>query len=404
VRDQQSLPKPAAPESGAPRRAEIRYPGLGTIFLIWTGIGALTSVRDYLMFRPLKPEMSLLSLWTVCSACFYPWTALTPVVFRIERRLPLGAGRWLRNLALLAMFSVPICLLASPLMLGFATATAVLLASRAPLWMPHSLISWFGEFPVAETVFWCSAAGGYFIRTLFQLREEERKAARLALEKSQLEVGLNQAQLEALRARLNPHFLFNSLQNISVMTKQDPQTASQMLTRLGDLLRAVLRQDSQPESTLQEEIELTRAYVSLEKMRFGDRLLVDFDIPRELQQAMVPCFLLQPLIENAVAHGLRGSRKIGIITVSAVAQADELVLAVTDNGVGLPSEDPAKIKIGVGLQSTCERLARMYPNRHTFSIRKPEDGGTEVSIAMPLRFPDYKDRSTHNEQPAIADR
>ena len=402
MRDRQSSPKPAAPESEALRDVAIRYPGLGTMFLIWTGIGALSSVRDYLMFRPPRPEMSLLSLWLVCSACFYPWVALTPVVFRVERRFPLGAGRWLRNLALLAMISVPICLLASPLMLGFATA--VLLALRAPLWMPHSLISWFGEFPVAETIFWCSVAGGYFIRTLSQLREEERKAARLALEKSQLEAGLNQAQLEALRARLNPHFLFNSLQNISVMTKQDPQTASQMLTRLGDLLRAVLRQDSQPESTLQEEIELTRAYVSLEKMRFGDRLRVDFVIPREVQQAMVPCFLLQPLIENAVVHGLRGSRKTGIITVSAVGHAGELVLAVTDNGIGLPSEDPAKIKIGVGLQSTCERLARMYPNCHTFSIRKPEEGGTEVSIAIPLRFSDYEERSTHDEQPAVADR
>jgi len=402
VRDQQSSPKPATPESEAPKGAEIRYPGLGAMFLLWTGIGAVTSVRNYLMFQPSKPEMSLLSLWLVCAACFYPWTGLTPVVFRIERRFPLGAERWPRNLALLAMLSVPFCLLASPLMLGFATV--ILLALRAPLWLPQGPIPWFGEFPIAETIFWCSVAGGYFIRTLFQLREEERRAARLALEKSQLEAGLNQAQLEALRARLNPHFLFNSLQNISVMTKQDPQTASRMLTRLGDLLRAVLRQDSQPESTLQEEIELTRVYVSLEQMRFGDRLHVDFAIAPQVQQAMVPCFLLQPLVENAVVHGLRGARKTGIITVSAVSRAGELVLAVTDNGIGPPSENPAKMKIGVGLQSTCERLARMYPNRHTFSIRKPEEGGTEVSIAIPLRFEVCEDRSTHHEQPAVADR
>ena len=152
---------------------------------------------------------------------------------------------------------------------------------------------------------------------MFQLREQERRAARLALEKSQLEAGLNQAQLEVLRARLNPHFLFNSLQNISVMTGQDPQTASRMLTRLGDLLRAVLRQDSQPETTLREEIALTRSYVALEQMRFGDRLNVGFEIAPDAQEALVPCFLLQPLIENAVVHGLRGVRKTGVITVSA---------------------------------------------------------------------------------------
>ena len=97
--------------------------------------------------------------------------------------------------------------------------------------------------------------------------------------------------------------------------KQDPQTASRMLARLGDLLRAVLRQDSEPESTLYEEIELTRAYAALEQMRFGDRLDVRFAIAPEVQQAMVPCFLLQPLIENAIIHGLRGAGKTGIIAV-----------------------------------------------------------------------------------------
>ena len=106
------------------------------------------------------------------------------------------------------------------------------------------------------------------VRECPQRIRSERRAASLALEKSQLEAGRNKAQIEVLRARLNPHFLFNSLQNISVMNRQDPQTASRMLTRLGDLLRAVLRQDSQAESTLREEIELTRAYVALEQMRF----------------------------------------------------------------------------------------------------------------------------------------
>jgi predicted aspartyl protease len=184
------------------------------------------------------------------------------------------------------------------------------------------------------------------------------------------ETKVEQAQLEVLRARLNPHFLFNSLQNISVMTKQDPQTASRMLTRLGDLLRAVLRQDSQAECTLREEIELTRAYVALEQMRFGDRLHVDFAIAGDVQQAMVPCFLLQPLIENAVIHGLKGTRKAGIIKVSAASQGSELVLSVTDNGIGLQVDDPAMMKIGVGLQSTCERLSRMYPDSHLGLARK----------------------------------
>jgi LytS/YehU family sensor histidine kinase len=192
-------------------------------------------------------------------------------------------------------------------------------------------------------------------------------------------------KLEVLRARLNPHFLFNSLRNISVLTKQDPQTASRMLSVLGDLLRAVLRRDSQPESTLAEEIDLTRSYASLEQMRFGDRLQVSFEIEDAVQQAMVPCFLMQPLLENAIIHGLRGVRKTGNIAVRVVKDEQRLAMTVRDNGIGTPAQTE-EIKIGVGLGSTCERLARTHGDGQQFSIRRLETGGTEVLITIPLRF------------------
>jgi len=277
------------------------------------------------------------------------------------------------------------------------------LSSLGPIRMPRGHSLWLSHFPFAEVVFWCSVVGGYFIRTLNLLREQEQRASRLALEKSRLETGLKQAQLDVLRARLNPHFLFNSLQNISVMTRQDPQTASRMLTRLGDLLRAALRHDSELDHILREEIDLTRAYVALEQMRFGDRLEVNFSVAPQVQLAMVPCFILQPLIENAVIHGLRGVRKTGVIAVTADGQGEELVLTITDNGIGLPDE-PAKIKTGVGVGSTRERLSTMYPDHHTFTMRKPPDGGTEVRIVIPLRFAAFDEGVSSDEQPAVADR
>jgi sensor histidine kinase YesM len=401
VSDLKNYFNPASPENKPAKKVDIGYPGFGKMFLIWTGIGILTSLRYHFLNLSKSMLAEFPSLLT-CAACYYPWIGLTPLVFRIEKRCPLGSKGWARNLALLAMISVPVSLLASPLMWSFYLAASF--AIGIPVQMPQSETLFLREIPTAEVIFWCSVAGGYFIRTLIQLREKEQIAVRLALEKSQLEAGLNQAQLEVLRARLNPHFLFNSLQNISVLAGQDPRTASRMLARLGDLLRTVLRQDSQPESTLREEIELTRAYVALEQMRFGDRLHVNFEISQEVQQAMVPCFLLQPLIENAVIHGLRGVRKTGIITVSAAGHGSELVLSVTDNGIGPPSEDPAKMKIGIGLRSTCERLERMYPDNHTFSIRKPAEGGAEVRIVIPLRFADYEDQPNHDEQIEVADR
>lgn len=376
----------------------VRYPGIGKMLLVYTVIGALTSARYRLSFGHLGLGPERLPELLGCIAWFYPWAVLTPLVFRIEKRLPLGAQGWPRRLALLAAISVPLCILTSPLMMGcFATVRYIF---GSPIRWPLGLAFWFGGFPTGETVFWCSVAGGYFLRTLFQLHEQERRAARLALEKSQLETSLNQAQLDALRARLNPHFLFNSLQNISVLTKQDPQTASRMLTVLGDLLRAVLRRDSEPESTLREEIELTRSYVSLEQMRFGDRLRVSFDIADEAQQAMVPCFLMQPLIENAIIHGLRGVRKTGIIVVGAVLDQGQLVVTVSDNGIGPPA-DSSGLKIGVGLGSTCERLDKMYSDRYKFSIRKLSEGGTEVRIAIPLRYArSIEDACLNEEIPA----
>lgn len=378
----------------------LAYPGLGKLFLILTAIGFLSSLR-YQLQRPTGWGAGEFALTAAITASYYPWIAFAPLVFRLEQKLPLGEAGWARNLALLAVLSVPICLLASPLLMGtFAGVMSILEQG----WTLPIRKSWAGHFPMAEALFWCSVAGGYFVRTQFQLRQQEHRAARLALEKSQLEAGLKQAQLEVIRARLNPHFLFNSLQNISVMTKQDPQTASRMLARLGDLLRAVLGQDSEPESTLHDEIELTRAYVALEQMRFGNRLNVQFDIAPEAEQAMVPCFLLQPLIENAVIHGLRGVNREGVIAVSAAIENGELVLAVSDNGIGPPQDDLSGIKLGVGLGSTRDRLATMYPNRHAFTMLRQQEGGTQFRIAIPLRFPDDADGVPDNEQPAAADR
>lgn len=380
--------------------ADVRYPGPGKLFIVWTLVGILSSLR-FQFQRPLNPELGQLDFTLAFCAAYYPWIALSPLVFRLERRFPLGGAHWVRHVAILALCSVPLCLLASPAMVWlFRVALTIVTPARAL----RGHFYWLSHFPFAQVVFWCSVAGGYFVRTLFQLREHEQRTARLALEKSQLEAGLKQAQLDVLRARLNPHFLFNSLQNISAMTKQDPQTASRMLARLGDLLRAVLQNGSGPEHPLRDEIELTRAYVALEQMRFGELLKVEFDVPAQTQRALVPCFLLQPLVENAILHGLRGTHKAGIITVTAARRDADLLLTVRDNGVGLPGDGLAGLKIGVGVGSTRQRLATMYAGRQSFTMRTPPEGGAEVHIVIPIHEADLEEEPARNAQPAAADR
>lgn len=400
VLDEQNSPNSNTDTSFRLETPNIRYPGLWKMCLIWMGIAAIAASRNYPLYlsQSLTEGLAMLLSYT---ACYYPWIFLTPVVFYIEKKFPLGAGKWTKNLAFLAMISIPFTVLASILMAVFYNVVSYALLDSN--WLSIRMLFW-PEFSLAIVAFWCSVLGGYFIRILFRLHERERITDRLALEKSQLEVSLNQAQLEVLRARLNPHFLFNSLQNISVLVRQDPQMASRMLTRLGDILRMALQQDSQPECTLESEIKLTRTYVELEQMRFGERLQVNFEIDQNVQQARVPCFLLQPLIENAVIHGLRGVRKIGVITIAAASQENKLILTVTDNGVGPKSEDLTEMKLGLGLRSTSKRLEKMYPNRYSFSIWKPAECGTEVRIAIPLCLAEFEERASYNEKPSIADR
>jgi sensor histidine kinase YesM len=395
-------PQKALAASEPANAAVLRYPGPAKLFIIWTIVGVLSSLRVQFQ-RPPNAYVGQLAFMLAFSGSYYPWIALSPWVFRLEKRFPLGGGDWRRNLAILTLFSFGICLLASPLMVAmFHAGLSVVGPSRTLSGRPFAF--WLAHFPFAEVVFWCSVTGGYFIRTLNQLREQEQRAASLVLEKSRLEASLKQAQLDVLRARLNPHFLFNSLQNISALTRPDPQTASRMLCRLGDLLRAVLRRDSEPEHSLEDEIELTRDYVALEQMRFGDRLEVTFDLAPDTRAAMAPCFFLQPLIENAIIHGLRGMRKNGAIVVTARREGGELVVRVLDNGAGPPEEDPAKLKVGVGVGSTRERLATMYPDRHSFALRRRPEGGAEVRIAIPLHFPDGKEGVSGDERAAAADR
>jgi len=230
---------------------------------------------------------------------------------------------------------------------------------------------------------------------------QEQRAAQLALEKAQLESSLRRAELETLRMRLNPHFLFNSLQNVSVLAQQDAKAAGQMLTRLGDLLRVALRRNADPETTLETDIALTQAYIAIEKMRFGDRLSVLFNVTSRTEQALVPTFLLQPLVENAIKHGLAGVRSEGLIAIGSAEKDGELILTVRDNGIGLPSEGMSELEMGVGLSSTCDRLARMYPNQHQFSINALSEGGTEVRIVLPFKTTSSSQETSYADASSI---
>lgn len=364
----------------------IRYPGYGMLFTAWTLLGTLSYVH-YRLLPGTPPENFLFGLFGWLT-CYYAWLPLTPVVFRLEQRFRIGWPFSTKNAAILTLFALPFCYLAFLFAFVIARTIHLLFWHR----VGAEIFSW--RMPASEiclqfSIYAVTVGASAFIRHLIDVRQTERQAAQLALEKSNLEAALRLAELETLRMRLNPHFLFNCLQNISSLAGQDAKAASQMLARLGDLLRVALRSDYKHEIPLSEEVALTEAYIAIEQVRYCNRLSVLFDIAPGAEKALVPNLLLQPLVENAIKHGIGGRDKAGLIWIrgalEANYQSDDLVLTIRDNGVGLPVSDPAQLELGVGLGATKERLTRMYDRQSLQLCRLPE-GGTEVRIALPAHY------------------
>ena len=315
------------------------------------------------------------------SICYFPWLLLTPLLFRLERRFPIARPFSLRNLILLLGLGIPICYGAS---LGALNTMPILdcLAGHRDAVAPFTVRAGLTEVNLQASLFLALLGVSATLRYLADMRENERKAAELALEKSELEGALREAELETLRMRLNPHFLFNCLQNISSLASEDPQAASTTIARLGDLLRVALSDDYQSQISLRQEIELTRAYLAIEQIRFGDRLSVLFLLDPLAEGVHVPSLLLQPLVENALKHGL-AQRGQGLISISSSMEAGMLNLAIRDNGIGAGEDKGGTIGFGVGLTTTRERLERMYGEKQSLSIRQLPEGGTEIRLSLP---------------------
>ncbi len=375
----------------------IRYPGYGILFAAWTLLGTLSYIHYRLL--PGTPSENLWFGLFGWLGCYYAWIPLTPIVFRLESTFRLAWPFSAKNLAILTLSGLPICYVAFLLAFVFDRTIHLLFWHRSGA----EIFTW--NIPASEIalqffVYVVTVVASAFIRRLVDMQQKDRQAAQLALEKSNLEGALRLAELETLRMRLNPHFLFNCLQNISALAGHDAKGASQMLARLGDLLRVALRSEYKSEIPLTEEIALTRAYVAIEQVRYGDRLSVLFDISPGTERVLVPNLLLQPLVENAIKHGIGGRDKAGVIWVQGTLEANRqvhddlpttLVLTIRDNGAGLPVSGAAGLQLGVGLGATKERLMRMY-ERQSLEIRPLPEGGTEVRIVLPahsfLRAPD----------------
>lgn len=204
-----------------------------------------------------------------------------------------------------------------------------------------------------------------------------REAKETRLESAELSAMLQQAQLQALRSQLNPHFLFNTLHSIAELIHENPRHAEQMLLQLGELLRKSLKAQSL-EVPLSEEIDFIRSYLAIEQMRLGDRLEVVWRVDADVLGARVPSLILQPIVENAVQHGVAASSQAGRLEIVATRSSDQLRLEVRDNGPGVKEGSTSS---GIGIGHTRARLVRLYGSRASLDLNN--DRGLVASIRLP---------------------
>ncbi len=212
-----------------------------------------------------------------------------------------------------------------------------------------------------------------------------RRLTEKDLEAVELRRQLVEAQLDALRAQLQPHFLFNTLHTIGVFMRKDPEQANRILTLVGDLLRRSLETVRTQEITLREELEFLNPYIEIQRTRFHDRLTIELDVDNGTLECRVPSLVLQPLVENAVRHGVEARSGDGAIRIAASRENGHLVLEVVDDGVGLPvAAGNAPLREGMGLGNTRQRLARLYGDDQELRIEGADGGGVRALVRLPF--------------------
>jgi sensor histidine kinase YesM len=341
----------------------------------------------------LIPFGRTLIVWLSCA---YIWALLTPLIIRLAQIFPLERGKYLRAIAVHLLASV----LLATLQLGiyiFARHWLLGDASRpfSPLQSFQNILA--AEFHASLLIYW-SVLGLYHAYDYYRrYREREQRAAQLELEAAQLEAQLARAQLDALRMQLHPHFLFNTLNTISVLMREDVTIANRMLLRLSDLLRLALKDTNAPEVSLRQELEFLRNYLEIEQTRFQDRLKVQMEIDPDALDAQVPNLILQPLVENAIRHVVAPRDKESRIEIRARRSNGNIQLQVCDDGPGINNVRKESTPHGIGLSNTRARLDKLYGSAHSFHLSSGEDGGLQVTILIPFHSANGSEESSVGE-------
>lgn len=348
------------------------------ILALWTFFGSLFAVETFIQSRVQNGTLTLgrSLLWHLAWA--FSWALFTPIVLWLRRRFPLDRRRWRFSVAVHVPISLfmallgGVCFVLVGQLLGRYPAGAGFLVDRSLL----VFVTWLHLDPF---LYWLIIGITYTAQYYRESRERQLRAA-------QLETQLTQARLQALEMQLHPHFLFNALNTIAqlVRTGKNAQ-AVRVVSGLGELLRRALDSAGVHLVPLKQELEFVRRYLEIEEIRFGDRLRIEMCIEPDTEDAQVPYLILQPLVENAIQHGLARRAAPGHLRIDAERRGGRLHLSVRDDGAGLPRSFQPDTSNGVGLTTTAERLQRLYGDDHAMRIMNREEGGVSAVIDIPFR-------------------
>jgi two-component system, LytTR family, sensor kinase len=367
IADASTVP-PHAAAGGLPKIARSRVRDAVAVFVAWAVFAVISALfssvnRSHMNAPPEWGRTLALNLLSseICSGptFFFLWAV---------RRWPIGPGRW--RYAFLYLASLPVLV-------------ALMFVAYLPvrLWLfptPFDQIR-----PRLAEFFYYDCFMLILVLGMVHAVEYQRSMRESQLRVSELKSSLTHARLEVLRNELQPHFLFNALHSISTLMHRNVEAADEMIAQLGDLLRLSLERKSVQEAPLREELAVLAPYLSILRIRFGDRLSIGVDVDPTLLEATVPLFLLQPLVENAIRHGIDRRAGAGRIEIRARSVDDSIEIRVADDGAGLTQNG---FREGIGLSNIRLRLEQLYGARGSMSLNGNPDSGTEVAVKIPRQM------------------
>jgi sensor histidine kinase YesM len=347
-------------------------------FIVWTMLGLSFAVRSYLTALQNNANVSWKGTVSAYLIDFYLWGLLSPLIFILAKRFELWRHlprNFFIHGILSAVFSFVVLSIAAVAFwyLGYPNL------ARTPTLFELYRLTALSAFYLHTglTVYWTTLIVAHASHYYRGLRQQETKAAQLATQ-------LAQAQLRALEMQIHPHFLFNTLNSIAALLHKDVEAADRMIARLGDFLRLTLKRSDDQTINFGQELEFLKCYLDIERIRFHDRLVVEMDVEPQALDVKVPNLILQPLVENAIRHGIAKQTNSGRIAIRAYREKQRLILQVEDNGPGLNPNGSASSG-GIGLNNARARLQQFYGNDFQMEIANSAGHGVIVTLDIPAK-------------------